>query len=244
MEMLLNDLPFRYEMSNEHEIKRSVDKFVSIFIELKGIRKNMKLVYFNNNITSVELMPGYNFSKLFNDKSIPLDKRRIILNLFTKLKIVEMENFGVFNFDGNKSKLCSYALSNEILVISFITNKIFEMHKLEGQIEGCDYIKEVKNIGNKEHLVFYTNEIGIRIYEMNPKHKIGSNWGSPMDLDDNTAQQVLDSAIIYNDDDKCLVNLYNDKYYVFRRHINNCYHGYIDEGVPENIRKKLIDRIK
>ena len=98
------------------------------------------------------------------------------------------------------------------------------------------------NISEASHVDIHSHILNIRVYELNPKHKLGFNWGSPMDLDDCLAQKVLDDAIVYGDDEKCLVNYYNGNFYIFRRHIHNRYHGYINNNIPENIKRKFYEK--
>ncbi len=57
-----------------------------------------------------------------------------------------------------------------------------------------------------------------------PKHFKGG-WGTEMDLDDSTAQVVLDTAI-QMEDEKQLYGYSAGKVYVFQPHLVGVYHGY------------------
>jgi hypothetical protein len=61
-----------------------------------------------------------------------------------------------------------------------------------------------------------------RNYVPSPKHAPGG-WGTLMDLDNNTAQNVLDNGIL---DGKQVYNLYGGKYYTFQSDNVGGYHGY------------------
>ena len=89
------------------------------------------------------------------------------------------------------------------------------------------------------HIEYHKDALKIRKYEFNPKHKVNYGWGSDMDLTDDEAQQVLNSAIEAGDERKHLVAKYKGKFYSFRCHYSNCYHGYIDESMPENLKRKV-----
>ena len=78
---------------------------------------------------------------------------------------------------------------------------------------------------------------GIRKYEFNPKHKVNVGWGSEMPLSDEDAQKLLNIALpIDGDQERHLVAAYKGKYYSFRKHHGNCYHGYLDNTMPQNYR--------
>lgn len=241
MDIVLNDLPFKYLMENEYAVKNALNIFTENLIELKKSRVDVQLIY-DKDINGIELAPGYLMAKLYNDKSIRVDQRRMILKTLTHVKMLYLCDENAFIWEGERSELCHYAFDENLLVISFLTIPQFDVPSLQGICEKKGKVLNISNIGSSVHIYMHGSQLGIRIYELNPKHKLGSNWGSPMDLDDSTAQEVLDSAIIYGEDDKCLVNYYNGKFYVFRRHINNYYHGYIDTGVPENIRRKFCEK--
>lgn len=103
----------------------------------------------------------------------------------------------------------------------------------------------LKNISNFEQFEKHKFYLPIRIYELNPKHSIlkegyleGKGTVSIMDLDDNTAQEVLNKAI---QDGNKLYSCYDGKFYEFQNHRGNLWHGYCpDDGIPEKIKRKLM----
>lgn len=237
MNIVLNDVVFLYKFENNYTLINAIEILVDVFLELEKNRKKYQILL-DRDVSTLELMNGYNMPKMFNDKLIRADHRRMILKVFSHVKIVDStKSKAVVLNDGEQSNLIGYADENGLILLSIITNEKFNTPLLVGKKGNNDVV--IKNVGTKSHIYTHSEEFNIRIYEMNPKHKIGYNWGSPMDLNDDVAQKVLDKAIVYNDDSKCLINYYNGKYYVFRRHINNCYHGYINDFVPENIKRKL-----
>ena len=62
-----------------------------------------------------------------------------------------------------------------------------------------------------------------------------------MDLDEKEAQYVLDKAIPAEQDERHLIAKYKGIYYSFRSHWNNHYHGYQDNSMPEEMKRKLYD---
>lgn len=238
MEIVFNDISFLYKFRSVYALKDAVNTLVDIFVELDKNRKKYQIV-FDKELSSIELMDGYYFPNLFWDKTICNDYKRMLLKVFSHIKRINVEEVEkVLLKDGEESSLIGYAFDNGFIVLSMVTNKELTCPFLFGEKKITNEEVNVKNLGDKAHISIHSEFLKIRIYEMNPKHKIGHNWGSPMDLDDTVAQAVLDNAVPYKNDEKCLVNHYNGKYYVFRRHINNCYHGYINDYLPENIKKK------
>lgn len=103
--------------------------------------------------------------------------------------------------------------------------------------------KILKNISTTEQFEKNKFYLPIRIYQSNPKHDIrtsGSlkgNTVSVMDLDNRSAQLVLNGAV---QEGKKLYGIYGGKYYEFQCHKDNCWHGYCpNDGIPENIQRQL-----
>lgn len=238
MKIVLNDLSFSYQAKDIYEVYDIVDKFVEILIDLKRTKRNCKLI-FNGSINGCELMKDYPFLKLYNDKSISKDKKSLLLSTLQSVQRLDVEVEDAFCYYGLESSLCYWGISNQLVALSLNTDEKLDFPILSGQLKSDDNPVELRNICCKSHIDTHVDKLGIRVYEANPKHRLGSNWGSPMDLEGDDAQAVLDCAILYEDDEKCLINYHNGKYYVFRRHINNCYHGYIHDSVPENIKLKF-----
>jgi len=240
VELILNDLALEYKVNHLSRVYEIVDRFIELIIALQKNQKDVRLVYYNA-INSIELMEGYSFQKLYNDNNIRKDKRSLLLGLFTRLKIVKTNPEEKFAFNGVVSNLCGWAYFNSNILISVTTDQRFDMPFLSGIIIKIptNEVVELPNISDSSHIDIHKMLLDIRIYEPSPKHKIGKNWGSPMDLDFETAQKVLNEAIMYDNDIKCVVGIYNSNYYTFRRHHDNYYHGYIDNRIPEHIKNKL-----
>ena len=153
-------------------------------------------------------MDDYSFSKLYNDNNLGKDKQRLIRSLFAKVKKLHVENNAQFIFGGITSYLCGWAYSNKKILVSIVTDAKFNTAFLAGLIDPGVPV-DLPNLGNRTHIKEHLLLLDIRVYEPNPKHKLGRNWGSPMDLDINTAQTVLDDAIMYDGSMKSLVNIHN-----------------------------------
>lgn len=234
MDFVINDIPFEYEVKNNFDAREILERFYSIVVTLESNIKNVQLLC-DESIDTSELIHGEIIVKTINNSSLRRDKIRVLMRVLSQKKIVKYHR--VFLFNGNKSDVCAYASENKTLVISLLTNGVFDYPFLKGIIGERE--ATVLNISQPIHIEDHSDLLKIRIYEFNPKHKIGYGWGSPMDLDDETAQLLLNDAIQYDNDEKCLVNKYNGQFYVFRRHFSNCYHGYRHDSLPVKIKKKF-----
>ena len=70
---------------------------------------------------------------------------------------------------------------------------------------------------------------------LNTKWNVG--WGTEMDLNDAEAQELLLRALPVDEKESHLVAKKNGRYYSFRCHYGNCYHGYWDNTMPEKNRR-------
>lgn len=100
---------------------------------------------------------------------------------------------------------------------------------------------EISNIAVMEHIKTHEEQLQIRRYEFNPKHKIDVGWGTEMDLTDQEAQELLMKAIPTDHTYNRLIAEKGGRYYSFRRHHDNCYHGYWDNTMTEKY-KMMVDK--
>lgn len=242
MIVVLNDISWRCQCKDKYAAIDSIKRGVDILMALRKLDSSFKL-YSKEKITGLEIAPGYYFNQLFSEKNDVLPRVYItaIKTFFTNFNKIK-ENHGTFSIGSIKSEQCGYAYVNENIVHSIITDDIFEMPQLSGVYESPEgIIKEgkVMNLSQEKHLNENYHALGSRIYESNPKHKVNYGWGSVMDLEDRQAQELLNQAIKVDENGKHLAAKYNGMYYSFRCHLNNCYHGYQDNSLPENIKSQL-----
>ena len=240
MKFTINDLVFEYQLKTEYEVIYKIKEFINLLIELKK-RKLLETIYYDKSFRGIELAPGYFFEKMLNDKRLTRDESTYIKTYLTKAtRILTNENQKV-EIDGKYSLLLPYAYFNSTFLLSIKTTDIYDKIYINGTLHNDKEKIEISlpNLLSADDIGTHKECLGIRIYEENPKHKVNYGWGSQMDLDEEKAQHVLDAAIYVPGNSGHLINYYNGKYYSFRRHHENCFHGYIDEGLPERLRKLL-----
>lgn len=238
----INDLAFQYQMSSLDEAITQLMAFINLCKAVeKGHMTNIeKIVIAREPDYSNPLAPNLVLPQIVQ-KIVPREDRQYLMSLLkNRDTIPEEENAELFYFDGKTSALCAYA--KEDIVISLMSNQLFSTPVLTGR---CNTnALSIRNLSKEEHVQQYERYLGIRHYHPNAeKHKVNrvNEYGkgkqaSPMDLDDETAQHLLNRAIFVK---KRLYAKKNGKIYAFMKESPCVYHGYIDDKVPEFVRRKL-----
>lgn len=239
MDILVNDLPFNTQLDNIYEVQKAVRTFLGVAGMLID-QRHPDFVY-KSALFDELLANEYPISKFINDSRVDSNLRAILyrfLKVYVKQIVIEDDEISVC-FGTDKSDMLGYAYRKNEIVFSYLSEPCWNTDKLEVVVNGSDKAI-VKNISQIAHISKYCRELSIREYELNPKHKINYGWGSPFDLNETEAQQALNCAIECKDDrDSYLAVKYNGKYYCFRRHHANKYHGYRNDYLPEHIRRKI-----
>lgn len=128
-------------------------------------------------------------------------------------------------------------------MVSLETEEGFKKVEVIGMI-GDEKVR-IKNISSKEHIDYYWELLGIRIYEANnEKHKKDRDnpygkgkVGSRMDLSDEEAQELLNHAIWVKGRLYARKGKYN---YAFQNTRNCIYHAYIADDLDGDIVSRLL----
>ena len=242
MEIIFNDIAMHYQFKDKYDALEKMKIGIETLVYLRKQNTTFKICS-QGKITGLEIAPGYYFPQLFSEdnKSLNQNHKTAIRTFFINFNNLTCGK-DKFVFEGIESNQCGMAYRTNSLLFSLGTKNYFFERQISGDYVFEETIKrdiKIDNVAKKEHIDIHWFKLKRRIYESNPKHKTNYGWGSPMDLDDETAQQVLDTAIPVPNNENHLINCYNGKYYSFRRHHHNCFHGYIDDTIPENFRVLL-----
>ena len=240
MNFTINDLSLSHQVENEYKAINCIQHFLQLIKQMKKI-KILTAIYSDRKFSGWELAPQFYLGQVLNDKRLTKEERLFLKTVLANCIRIETDVEYLFEFDGDSSALLAYSYFNNFFVLSIETKDIFTRPYLDGILKkDSDTIcVPIPNISCVEHLDIHRKNLGIRIYENNPKHKVNYGWGSPMDLTDEVAQELLQDAVPVLNNCDHLVNFYNNKYYSFRRHHQNCFHGYIDNTLPNNIKSLL-----
>lgn len=236
----INDLALNCQVESPYDALKNLRILIDIIKKLKSLGLLTKLST-DKKICGIKLAPNYYLEKSLNSNDLTKDEKLYLKTILINANIITVEDKIRFIMNDVSSSLLGYTYIHNAFTISLNTNDIFSSPFLSGQLKVISTMSPVNlnNISKPEHVQLHKDYLGIRIYESNPKHKVNYGWGSSMDLDDLEAQKVLDTAIATPNNKNHLINYYNNKYYSFRRHHSNCFHGYINENLPENFRTLL-----
>ncbi|EOS77942.1 MAG: hypothetical protein OSJ60_14015 [Lachnospiraceae bacterium] len=243
MEFVINDLAIHCQSETTYEAIAHIRKLIVLIKELKK-SKILNTIYFDKKFAGIQLAPNYYIEQMLNDSRLTKDERLFIKTILVKVSKVSPNPKQVFEIENKSSSLLAYSYLNNLFVISIAANPLFGNTFLRGSLNNGLQVFDVClfNLSDVEDIEVHKHRLDIRIYENNPKHKLNYGWGSPMDLNDDIAQKILDKAIPVPNNINHLISHYNNNYYSFRKHHENCFHGYIDNSLSENL-KKLLDNL-
>lgn len=240
MKAVVNDLSFQYQFYSQAEAKNKLESFIKLCHIMKSEKlKKVENVYLGERIdVQFEIAPRTNIMAMLN-YILPREERRFLLSVLTNSASLERNSSEPFEYNGRSSYGCADA-KNEIL-LSLLSNECFDKERLEGKIGEQDV--SIKNIAKEEHTIIHGSELGKRIFKANDKkHKkdsfnyYGGGIASPMDLEGEEAQELLDSAIEFKG------RLYarrGNNNYAFQNEQSIYYHAYIDDKLGDDVIREL-----
>lgn len=228
-----------YQFDDKYKAIAQIRESIKILMRLKKETEFVRLSSSRNIFRNMELAPGYYFEQLFYEKNELLNQveKTVLKNLFVNFNKIELTD-DRFVVKKMESSQCAWAFRNGAFVFSVLIDEMWNGKKIIGNyIEGNQSKQvEIDHISLQEHIEIHKKRLGIRIYEPSPKHKINLGWGTVMGLSDSEAQELLQRAIPVNQEYTHLIAKRNGKYYSFRCHYDNCYHGYWDNTMSEKNR--------
>lgn len=241
MNAAINDLSFGKAFSSKAEAIEKVHQWMNTCKKIEsGEMTAVENLYSDIINTSAEIAPGVPLIQLVKEFQTQ-DERRYLIHLLANLKRPECRPEAPFLFNENQSYICAWVKEGTLL--SLETSAVFKEPELKGII-ALEKVT-IKNISRQEHISLYEKWLGIRHYESNRKHRkepyidAAGRHVAAMDLNELEAQKLLNQAVEING------NLYGKKhgqYYSFQNHHDNCYHGYQNNNLGENIIKKIEEK--
>lgn len=241
MNIILNDLSFQYKMYSQEEALDKLINFIRLCHEIESgkYKKVKRIALVERPDVQFEIAPGCKIIRLLQ-RVLPTEERRYLLSILVNRPVSEKTCSFPFEMDGRKSFACTCA--GEGAVVSIVSDPLFADSVLSGKIEG--EAATVRNIGMDAHIFVYRELLGRRLYRANKEKHKKKRWntygkgktGSPMDLTDEEAQQLLDRAIEFKGR---LYGRYHGRDYAFQREQDVYYHGYIDDELGDDVKTEL-----
>ena len=236
----MNDLAFEFPLYEQIKTMAAVKKFIFICQKLESVycHNVERLVRAEINMKK-EIYPGGNLYRIIQDIE-DRDDRKYFLGLLVNREKISQQPEKAFIYKNRESFICAMARGEAL--VSLETEEGFKKVEVIGMI-GDEKVR-IKNISSKEHIDYYWELLGIRIYEANnEKHKKDRDnpygkgkVGSRMDLSDEEAQELLNHAIWVKGRLYARKGKYN---YAFQNTRNCIYHAYIADDLDGDIVSRL-----
>lgn len=240
MMVVTNDLIVDDRFLNKYDAIMAIRNGISILKKLSEVTDFSRLYSSRNVFRGLELAPGYCMEQVFseNNENLPYIEKQLLKTLLLNFNTIETTEEKII-FEDRSSAQCAWAYRKQAFLFSLLIDPKYAAETIKGKLIDQSQREasiELDNISKIEHIEIHKRKLGIRKYEFNPKHKINVGWGTEMDLSDAEAQRLLTKALPVDKEGKHLVAKQGVKYYSFRCHYDNCYHGYWDNSMPEHIR--------
>lgn len=249
MNITFNEASHSQKVTSLDEAAEIYQRFIRTYMQLECDKRIVGGVVFFGGAIDVSLPITDDGNTIFDLQkkwgSKGRDMRSKLLYLFSSFSSGQRgpTPSKLVSFDGVEFKIPkddSYPM-----LISLETRAKYGELQLDGSLDTGDAIT-ANNISRETHIVNHRIVLGIRKYEKNPKHKakydsMGKGLSaSPMDLNDNEAQSLLNCAIAI-DKERTLYAAKDGKCYVFPEHEPGkaIYHGYLEEHPSEKIQRIL-----
>lgn len=249
MKVAVNDISFLNGFAKISAARKALIQFAKVALQLRDERvsnvdTSIDIVNSYRVNKSLELAPQYPLIRALNDiRSNSMESYLLILQILTMVGEETEDDLEEFGLLGYWSKHC--AKHKNDFVLSIVSDKLFAQKTIEGTLNdgtGC----VIRNIADKSHIDLYWEELGFRLYEINPKHGMreyirsgGEKVGIAPESDE-LGQQLLNRAIKYKGKLFSVDMERNDRIFEFRRSYANKFHGFLQEDLTEDDEKRVI----
>lgn len=232
----VNDLSFYHCFENRALANHALHVFLKLYQELRQKKYRMISGVYGAEIDVLrEIAPNVKLIQILQDFETR-DEQRLLLTILNNLNRPDYRG-PLFYLAGKSSKICAFASGG--ILLSLDSDSVFSQKLITGECDGR--VCEIKNIASFLHLSDYDAFLGHLRYQRSPKHREREYYRtgesvSPMDLNDEEAQFLLDCAIRIGE------RFYakkNNHYYVFPVTTKNLYHGFRDDSLPQHIRYRI-----
>jgi len=240
--VLINELSFIGQANTIHEVSPLMRAMMQVMRALEPLRGSDP-IFTHRDFFSRQLSPNYTVHEWARAKSaVDKDIRLVFIKLATQGpfidKVLDKELEYVeclFNRqDVSTSSIAGAAYLTGILVSLKIAPEFLAEHiQVKFSLDGKLYQDiEIINLTDVSQVIKLR-----RRYVASPKHASGG-WGTLMDVDDETAQKILDMGVMSG---KQVYGYHNRKFYQFQPDNAGGYHGYPVSGndIPAQVLEQL-----
>jgi len=242
MHVLINELSFIGQASTIHEVSPLMRAMMEVMRALEPLRGNDP-IFTHSNFSNCQLSPDCTVHKWARSMSASdRDIRLIFIKLATQGPFIdrilnqELDYIEcLFNEqDVSTSSLAGAAYFTGTLVsLKNAPEFSFEQIQVKFSLDGKLFQDiEIINLTDASQVSKLR-----RRYVVSPKH-VSRGWGTLMDIDEETAQKILDMGVMSG---KQVYGYHNRKFYQFQPDNAGGYHGYPVSGndIPAQVLKQL-----
>lgn len=250
MKVAINDISFLNGFAVIGDAKKALQQFARAAFRLRDERvsnvdTSIDIVNSSAVNKNLELAPQYSLIKALNDiRSDNMEQYLWVLQILTMVGEDVEENAEEFGVSGYRSRHCA-KYKNDFL-LSIVSDKVFAQNVVKGVLDhGTECV--IKNIADERHIELYWEELGFRLYELNPKHGMreyirpgGEKVGIAPENDE-LGQRLLNQVIKYKGKLLSVDWERNSRIFEFRHSYANKFHGFLQEDLMENDKKRIIE---
>lgn len=250
MRIAVNEISFLHGFEEIVDARKALVQFADIALRLRDERiSNVDTTIDIINSCKVhkdlELVQQYPLIQALNDiKTENRERYLFVLQILTMVgeeEEVDLEEFCLLDC---QSKFC--ALHKNDFFLSIVSDALFAKTVIKGTLnDERDW--EIRNIADESHLFFYWEELGFRLYEINPKHgtreyiRSGGERVGIAPENDELGQYLLNRAIKYKGKLFSVDSDRGDCIFEFRHSYANKFHAFRQDDLTEHDRKRIIE---
>ena len=243
----VNDISILIGFTKENIARKALVQFGNLGLKLRSecvskVNETADIINSHAVHKALEIAPRYSLIQALNDiKSENQEQFLCILQILTMVGEDAEDQRDEFSLLGYRSTHC--ARYKKDFLLSVVSDKAFASETVTG-ILNDEQSCEIRNIAYERHIDLYWKELGFRLYEINPKHgkreyiRAGGERVGIAPETDELGQKLLNHAIEYKG--KLFSVDRENRIFEFRHSYANKFHGFLQENLQEDDRKKII----
>lgn len=249
MIVAVNDISFLWGFDTPNNAKKALIRFGDVALGLKDERVskvNAGIDIVNSKKVNQGLLLAQEYSlikALYDIREENMEQFLFILQILTQCGEEEDTCKDEFMMGKHSSTHCAFHRKN--FLISIVSDERFESETVTGILNKNGKC-EIRNISDENHKYLYWDDLGFREYELNKKHgnrvyyrSGGSKVGVAPETDE-SGQKLLNEAVEIGHKLFAVDRENGDRIFEFRHSYANKFHGFCQEELPPDLRKRIL----
>lgn len=246
MIVAVNDISFLWGCTNKYAAKEKLIQFCNLLLVMKedkvsNVRIPFDLVSSDSIYKDMEIAPGCTLIQaMYEIKRENKEMFNYLLCLLTQCGDGEVESDTFYLENFSSKHIAKY---KDCFFVSLRVDEKFENELVEGCINKSE-LCVIKNLSKECHLERYWQELGIRRYELNPKHgkneyiRSGGHKVGEAPETDELGQYLVNHAVevqgnLYAVDD------HGNRIFEIKRTVGNIFHAFCIKDISRELEEKI-----